>query len=128
MVILGRGLHAAATVVPAHDDVLDLQGADGVLHDALAIEVAVDHDVRDVAVDEYLAGLEADDLIGGDAAVGAADPEDLGPLPLGQVVEEIGVFLEHALGPGAIVLEQVWQESHGVILRERDGSWLGLLL
>ena len=76
-----RGLDAAAAVVAADDHVLDAQDVDRVLQDREAVEVGVDDDVRDVAVDEDLARRETDDLVGGNAAVGAADPEVLGCLP-----------------------------------------------
>jgi hypothetical protein len=40
-----------------------------------AVEVRVDDDVGDVAVDEQLARIEVDQLVGGNAAVGTADPQ-----------------------------------------------------
>ena len=72
-----RRPHAAAAVVAADDDVLDLQHVDGVLQHREAVEVGVDDDVGDVAVDEQLAGQQADDLVGRHAAVRAADPQVL---------------------------------------------------
>ena len=73
--ILQRGRHAAAAVVPAHDDVFDVQHIDRKLHHRQAVQVGVHDDVRDVAVDEQLARQQADDLVRGHAAVGAADPQ-----------------------------------------------------
>ena len=72
-----RGAHAAAAVVAADDDVLDLQHVDGELDHREAVEVGVHDDVGDVAVHEQLARQQADDLVRGHAAVGAADPQVL---------------------------------------------------
>ena len=77
-------LDAAAAVVAADDDVLHAQDVDGVLEHREAVEVGVHDDVGDVAVDEHLAGREADDLVGRHAAVRAADPEVLGRLLVGE--------------------------------------------
>ena len=48
-------LHAAAAGVADDDDVLDLQHVDGELDHRQAVEVGVDDDVGDVAMDEQLA-------------------------------------------------------------------------
>lgn len=72
--ILGRhgGFDAAAAVVSADDDVLDVEVAHGVVDDGHDVEVGRADEVSDVAVDEHLAGFEAGDGFGGDAGVGAA--------------------------------------------------------
>lgn len=67
------GLDAAAVVMAADDDVLDVQVAHGVVDDGHDVQVGVGDDVGDVAVDEDLARFQAHDFIGGDAAVAAAD-------------------------------------------------------
>lgn len=74
------GLDTTAAVVTADDDVLDAKVADGIVDDAHGIEVGVADEVGNVAVDKGLTGLEADNLLGGDARVGASDPEVLGGL------------------------------------------------
>ena len=79
---------------------------DGVVDDAHGVEVSVADQVGDVAVDKCLAGLEAADLLGGDARVCAADPEVLGGLAGGEVLEEVGVDLGFVLCPLAVVDEQ----------------------
>jgi hypothetical protein len=66
---------AAAAVVAADDDVLDLEHLDGELHHREAVEVAVHHDVGDVAVHEELARLQPHDLVRGHAAVRASHPQ-----------------------------------------------------
>ena len=58
-----RGLHAAAAVVADDEDVFHAEHIDRELHHRETIEVGVDDDVRDVAVDENLAGQQADDLV-----------------------------------------------------------------
>ena len=64
---------------------------DRVGDDALAVEVRGREDVGDVAVHEDVAGFEAEDGRFGDAAVGAAEPEDLRVLACGEGGEEGGV-------------------------------------
>ena len=49
---------------------------------------------------------QADDLVRGHAAVRAADPQVLGRLQLGELLEELGVRLLDPVGPGAVALEQ----------------------
>ncbi len=85
---------------------------DGELDDGEAIQVGVHHEVGHVAVDEDLAGGEADDFVGGHAAVGAADPEVLGLLQGGEAVEEVRVGLAHAVRPLAVVFEERVQLGH----------------
>jgi hypothetical protein len=62
--LLKGSLHAAAAVVADHHHVLDAQHLDGVLKHRQATEVRVQDEVRDVAVDEQLAGRQPDDLVG----------------------------------------------------------------
>ena len=98
----GRGLGPDAPVVAADDDVLDPQDVNRVLHDRKAVEIGVDHDVRDIAVDEQFARIEIDDLVGGHAAVGTTDPQVLRRLLTGEAREEAGIVGDHALRPGAV--------------------------
>lgn len=100
------GLDAAAAVVAADDDVLDAEVAHGVVDDAHDVEVGVADEVGDVAVDKGLAGLEAGDLLGGDAGVAATDPEVFGGLALGELGEVARVPFRLLGGPGAVVLEE----------------------
>ena len=75
LLLLARGLDAAAAVMAADDDMLDLQNLHRVLQHGEAIHIRVDVEVGDVAVHEHLARREAEDFISRNAAVGAADPE-----------------------------------------------------
>lgn len=105
----------AAVVMTADDDVLDAEGFDGELDDGLAVEVVGVDDVGDVAVDEDAAGLETDDVIGGDAAVSAADPEVFGVLLVGEFSEDAGVAGFHVSGPAAVVIYKVFKSRHGYL-------------
>src|SRR5206468_2320784 len=84
--------------------------------------VGVHHDVRDVAMYEHLARLQARDLVGGHAAVGTADPHVLGRLLLREAGEEARPLALHLRRPGAVVGEEVVERSHGAILN----FWLGV--
>src|SRR5687768_11109105 len=109
---LERGADAAAPVVAADDDVADAQDLEAVLEDAEAVHVRVDDDVRHVAVDEHLPRLPADDAVRRQAAVRAADPQDLRRLLVAQPVEELRVRGAHARGPLPVGGETVFEQSH----------------
>jgi hypothetical protein len=107
-----RRLDAPAAVVAAHDDVLDLQDLDRVLHNRQHVEVGMDDEVRDVAVDEELARLDAGDFLRRDAAVGTADPQELRLLDTGRAREEITAQVHLVLDPGLVVQEQAFVAFH----------------
>ncbi len=77
-----RRLHAAAAVVAAEHHPLHLKVVEGILQDAHDVIVGGVEHVGDIAVDKELAGLTAGEHLGGHAAVGAADPQRVGPLPV----------------------------------------------
>ena len=79
-------------------------------------------EVGDIAVDEDLARHQVDDLIGGDAAVRASDPEQLGSLLCGQLAEETGVVVLYPARPSPIVPEQFAQRPHVVEYATERGS------
>ena len=62
--VLERGDDAAALRMADDDDVLDLEHVGRELDHRQAVEVGVDDDVGDVAVDEQLARREVDQLVG----------------------------------------------------------------
>ena len=72
-----------------------------------AVEVGVHHHVGDVAVDEHLAGQQADDLVGRHARVGAADPQILGVLLVRQAIEEARIIARDMRDPVAVRLKKV---------------------
>lgn len=91
--------------MPAHNNVLHLQMADGVVDDGHDVKIGVADQVGDVAVDKRVTGFEAGDLLGGNAGIGTSYPEVLRCLAGGEVGEEVGVGLLLLGGPGTVVLE-----------------------
>jgi hypothetical protein len=69
------GTAAAAGRVSADDDVRDFEVHDGVLDHGLRVDVCGRDDVGDVAVDEDVSRVQAENCGFGDAGVGAADPD-----------------------------------------------------
>lgn len=59
---------------------LDFQVHDGILDDGFGVDVGRRDNVRDVAMDEDIARLEAEEGRLGAAGVGAAEPKDVGGL------------------------------------------------
>src|SRR5690606_4489630 len=110
------GTDATATVVPDDENVLDLEHVDRELDHRHAIEVGVHHHVGDIAVDENLAGNQVDDLVGGHARIGAADPQVLGRLLLRKLSEETRILARDPLGPGKVAFQQVVESFHCVAL------------
>ena len=101
----------AAAVVTDHDDVLHLDDVDCELQDGEVVGVLRRRQIGDVAVNEQLARIEVDDLVGRNAAVGAADPEILGRLLALQPLEEARVGGDLAFCPGAVFRLQVIEHS-----------------
>jgi len=66
-------------------------------------------------VDEELAGLGAGDVLGGDAGVGAADPEELGLVFVGVVPEEGRAEIEFVLNPGVVGEDEFLEGVHGLV-------------
>ena len=106
------GMHATAAVVADDQDVLDLEHIDRELHRREAVEVAVHHHVGHVAVDEHLARVQTQDLVGRHARIGAADPQIARRLLLGQAFEEARIVLADPVGPVQVVAQQVFEIAH----------------
>ena len=70
-----RGPHPAAAIMANHENMFHLQHLNGKLQNAQIVGVLRRRQIGYIAVDEHLAGIEIDDFVGGDTAVGAADPE-----------------------------------------------------
>ncbi len=100
----------------ADDDVLDLEDIDRELQHRQAVDVGVADHVGDVAVDEQLAGDAAHDLVGRQPAVGAADPQQLGPLHGLEPREELGVARGGGGGPAPVGGEAVVEEAHPALV------------
>jgi hypothetical protein len=92
-------LSGAAAGVAAHDDVLDADQADGEVDGGGGAGIVVgSDDVADVAVHEYLAGLAVAHGGLGNARVGAAQPQHLRLLGLGQGLEQLRLAQGGAVG------------------------------
>jgi hypothetical protein len=125
LVVGEGGLDTSAGRVAAQDDVLDLEVLDAELDGGQQGDVGRVDNVGDVAQDEDLTGLLAQDGGLGDARVAAADPQDVGRLALCAVLEELGVFGGDVLGPDLVGLEGSVQS---VVWRSGGVSWVFLAL
>lgn len=101
-----RRLHAAAAVVAAEHHPLHLKVVEGILQDAHDVVVGGIEHVGDIAVDKELAGLAAGEHLGGHAAVGAADPQRVGPLPVDPFFEVVRIMLTLLQRPAAVAGQQ----------------------
>lgn len=123
LVVEGR-VDAAALVVAADDNVLDLEHGDGVLQDGERREVAVRDHVGNVAVHKHLARQQVDAALG-DARVGAANPQNLWRLALAVCREERRPCRVHAVGPGVVAVEEggevvCWRKPKERLLHRHD--------
>lgn len=101
-----RRLYAAAAVVAAEHHPLHLKVVEGILQDAHDVVVGGIEHVGDIAVDKELAGLTAGEHLGGHAAVGAADPQRVGPLPVDPFSEIVRIMLTLLQRPAAVAGQQ----------------------
>lgn len=100
-------LDTPAPVMPAHDNVLDMQMAHSIVEHTHDVEIRVRDHIGDVAVDEGLSGLESRDLLGRDARIATSNPQILWLLARGEFLEEFRVFLLLLRGPLLVVGEDV---------------------
>jgi hypothetical protein len=107
----------------AQDDMLDLQHVDRELDHRHEVQVVLGHQVRDVAVDEEPARARLGELIGRDAAVGAADPQELGLLPGDLAGEEFRIVVDLLGRP-----RPVGEHELLIILHAKRTSWSGALI
>ena len=90
-----------------HDDVLHLDDIYGELQHRKIIGVLWRGEIGDIAMDEQFAGRQVHDLIGGNAAVGTADPQILRTLLALQPLEEFRIQRNHAFRPGPVIGFQI---------------------
>ena len=109
----------AATIVADHQDMLDLDHIDRELQDRQVVGVLRRSEIGDIAMDEQLAWIETDNLIGRHPAVGATDPQVVRGLLARQPLEKARVLSDLALGPSTIVVFEV--VKHGQGLRAKSG-------
>ena len=91
LVVFHGGFDSAAAIVAADDDVFDFEDVDGKFEDGEAVEVCIGDKVCDIAMDEEFSRFQADNFIGGNSAVGAADPKVAGQLVFRHVKKVVSV-------------------------------------
>src|SRR5262245_24834975 len=100
-------LDAAATVMPANDNVAHLQNVNRVLNHRKAIRISRRNDIRYVAMNEQFARQKTHNFIRGYPAVRATDPEILRLLLAREPLEESRVARCHLRNPAPIVFEKI---------------------
>jgi len=98
-------VNSPATVVPTNNDMIDFKVIDGVVEHTEHRHIGVIYQVGDVAGGENLARIGGGNLIVGDAAIGATNPEILWLLARGQALEESGVLVIFASHKDTVSLE-----------------------
>src|SRR5581483_10753695 len=77
-IIFQRRSDTAAAIMSTHNNVADLQNFHGIFDHRKAVEIGVNDQVGDVAMNENLSGHEADDFVCGHSTGAAADPKIFG--------------------------------------------------
>ncbi|RUP43590.1 hypothetical protein BC936DRAFT_136969 [Jimgerdemannia flammicorona] len=72
LVAMHGAVDTAAAILTTYDDVFNFENLDGVLNDRKAVEVVVNDDIGNVAMHEDLPRVQLDDVVRGNARVGAA--------------------------------------------------------
>lgn len=101
----------------ANDDVFDLEVLHSVLDDGKRVEIRGDDNVGDVAVDENVARVEAQDGCFRAARVGTSNPQDLRGLAFAEAFEERWIFLGDGATPFGVGVEDL---GVGVVLLWSD--------
>ena len=102
--LVQRGFDAATTVMPADDHVLDFQNLNRVLQNGHHVDVAVDDEVCDIAMDKNLTGPRSRNFIRRNPAVGTSNPQVFRMLPRREVVEVFGRVRQTLLRPGPVAI------------------------
>ena len=106
--ILHRGLDAASSVMSAHYHVFYLENVHCVLKDRETIHVGVNYQIGDVVMDKQFAWKQSDDIIGGNAAVRASDPQIFRCLLSDKIGEESRIGRRDFRGPSPVVFKEIW--------------------
>ena len=107
--------------MPDHHDVLHVENVDGELQHREIVGVLGRRQVADVPMHEQLTGVDIHDLVGGHAAVRAADPEEFRRLLALEPAEVVGILRDHTLRPGTVVLFQMI--DHGALRDSGDSAY-----
>lgn len=94
-----------AAVVAADNNVLYAEMSDGIVNDAHDIEIGVDNEIGNIAVDKGLAGLQTSNLLGGDTRVTASDPKVVGGLAGAEADKVARILLLLLSSPLAVVFK-----------------------
>ena len=105
--VFHSGLHAAAAVVTANNDVLDLRDVYGVLNDRQAVEIGMNHRVGNVTVNKQFAGLKARQSLSRNTAVGTSNPEKAWILRLRELSKKPGSSSTSIFDHSALLLMSV---------------------
>ena len=109
-------LYTAAAVVPANDNVFDLQHLDRELDHGQAVHIGVIDEVCDVAVDKNFAWRQVDYNICRNAAVRASDPKIIRILLTGEISKKTRIFVSDLFGPTPVILQKFVDLFHVTIL------------
>ena len=90
--VLASGANTAAAIVPANDNVRYLQYFHPVLENRQTVEIGADYEIGDVSMYEYFTRSQSENLVGGNAAVGATDPKKLRGLDRREPPKIIGII------------------------------------
>ena len=102
-----RAVDAATTIMPADNHMTHLEVLDREFQHGEDVEIARMDDIRDVPMHEARAGIEAEHVIRGHAAVGTADPEEFRRLLLGHAPEVIRIGAGLPIDPGDVAIEEM---------------------
>jgi hypothetical protein len=75
--------------VATNNDVLNLQNVNGILNNRKAVEIGMNNEVSNIAVNKQFARFKTGQTFGGDAAVGTSNPEESAgsaPVPVFQKI------------------------------------------
>lgn len=111
-VIPKGGANTPASIMATHNDVLDLQYIDRKLHRGQAVQVCVNHQVGNIAVNEQLPRQETDNLVCRHAAIGTTNPQIAGRLLVRQLPKEIRIVSPDVLGPSPVLFKEMAQDPH----------------
>ena len=105
---LTQGCHdTTASIMTAHDDVLYLQHIDGKLDDRKGVEVGMDNNIGNIAMDKDFSWSQPHKFLGGNPAVRASNPEILWLLLNREFFKKAGVLGYQTLRPRLIIREKI---------------------